>query len=265
MIYGTDWGAYLGSSHEINLPFKALLDAGLCDFFICKGAMNDYDQFVNSVQNIQAARTAGIPVVGTYYWHFPSWLVSEQIDYYSKAIALEKPDFIALDMEDAQGLASLAVSNSAKALCAGLHANFPKLPFFVYTSWNFIQGSTPDSNKWLGNYLPWPASWPDWGTPHTDAQRKMTLAQIRQYPLLGWKPLLPDAWSDKSWVMWQFDTWQIPAGMSTLYSHQYDWDVYNGSLDDLKKLCGLTVIPKPPLTYEQKVDILVANHPELFR
>jgi hypothetical protein len=256
MIYGIDWGGYVGPSHEINLPFKLLLENGLCDFFICKGAMDSYNDYVNSIQNIEAARCAGIPVVGTYYWHFPKQAVQYQIDIYSDAVDREKPDFISLDMEDSYGLSGKAVSDNAQALLIGLHNNFPKMPMFVYTSWNYIQASPPDGcggipNAWLKNWGRWPASWSDWSVYHSPEERRMPMSQIKTYPLPGWKPLQPLAWKDLPWHFWQFDTWQIPSGLGTLYDHQYDWNVFNGTLNDLKKLCNLDVPPViPPVTVE---------------
>jgi hypothetical protein len=59
MIHGTDWGAYLGASKEINIPYKTLLDAGLCDFFVCKGDQDNPDNPFMSTMKNQPCRMPG--------------------------------------------------------------------------------------------------------------------------------------------------------------------------------------------------------------
>jgi hypothetical protein len=256
MIYGSDWGSYLSATSEEAIPFNDLHAAGLLDFFITKG--DQEVPYISSVKNIQWARTAGVEVVGSYYWHFPVWSAQYQIDLYSKAIEREKPDFIAFDMEDTQGKSSWAVSENARFVCEGLRKNFPDKKLFIYTSANYININAPDCNKWIGNYDRWIASWPDYGVKRTAAERYLSFAEIKGYPKPNWLPALPSAWVGKPIQIWQFGTWQIPEGYGWPFDHQYDWNVYNGTLDDFKILCGLK--PAPILTDKEKLDILWSEH-----
>ena len=263
MIYGQDWGAYLTATGLLEIPFGPLHEVGLCDFFVCKG--DQEAPGLSSTTNIKVARAAGVEVVGAYYWHYPTWSAQYGIDEYSKAIDREKPDFIALDMEAGYGKSSLAISENAKFLCAGMHANFPDKPMFIYTSQNYINNTTPDSNSWIGNYGRWIASWPDWGVPHSDPERLLLPEKIKACAFPTFNPYMPTAWKGKAWQLWQYGTWQIPEGYGYPYYHQYDWDAFNGTLADLKKLCGMVVEPPgPEPTETEKVAILWQNHPEFW-
>jgi GH25 family lysozyme M1 (1,4-beta-N-acetylmuramidase) len=256
MIYGTDWGAYL-TNNQIALPFADLMQAGLCDFFICKGAQDIAN--ISTIVNVEAARAEGVPVVGCYYWQHPTWGAQYQIDVYSEAIGREKPDFIALDMEDTEGKSSLAVSENAKFLVKGLKANFPNKPLFLYTSQNYINVSAPDCNSWIGGEKIWIASWPDWGAPHPVEERFRTYREIKDAAFPTFNPYVPTAWKGKRWDFWQYGTWQIPEGYGYPYYHQYDWNAFNGTLDDLKALCGLQPVTPPGPTLEERVTDLDAR------
>ena len=256
MIYGSDWGAYLSATNEEAIPFNDLHEGGLLDFFITKGCQEV--PYISSIKNIAYARAAGVEVVGSYYWHFPVWSAQYQIDTYSAAIAKEKPDFIALDMEQTQGKSSWAVSENARVVCDGLHKNFPDKKLFIYTSRDYINGFVPDANAWLNKWGRWIAYWP--GPIKTGAARYLSFDEIKQYPLPTWKPLLPLAWL--GWDIWQDNNWAIPEGYGWPFDHQYDWNVFNGTLDQLKILCGMK--PAPILTDKEKLDKLWAGHPELW-
>jgi GH25 family lysozyme M1 (1,4-beta-N-acetylmuramidase) len=232
MIHGTDWGAYLGPSKEINMPFKILLDAGLCDFFVCKGDQDDPENpFISTMKNLDAARAAGVPVVACYYWNFPGMSAQYQIDHYSEKVVKENPDFIAVDIEDeTTGKSAHAISENAKYLCEGLRRNFPKKRVVPYTSWNYITRRAPEANTWLGEYDYWIASYIDYGLTPYD----YSLAQIKGRPTKDEKPSLPDAWKYSPWKIWQFSSRMKPTGLEKPMDHLYDWNVFNGSLADMK-------------------------------
>lgn len=260
MIRGIDWGGYLSATNESAIPFDDLVKAGLCDFFVTKGAQDV--PYINSVKCIEWARAAGVPVVGAYYWHYPAWDRKAQLAEYIKAAKQENPDFLALDMEQAQGQTSKTISDSARYICEGLRQAFPGKPVFIYTGDNYIDVNAPDCNSWMGGFHRWIASWPDWGVKHPVPTNYLSFDEIKTYPLDWWKPALPDAWG-AGWDIWQFGTWQRPEGYGWPYDHQYDWNLYKGSLDDLRKMCGLEPAVTPPpaeLTDKQKLDILWSEH-----
>jgi len=259
MIYGSDWGGYLSALNDEAIPFNDLHAVGLLDFFVTKG--DQEVPYISSVKNINYARAAGVEVVGSYYWHYPQWTAQYQIETYSQAIDREKPDFIALDMENTGDKASWAISENARTLCEGLTKNFPSLKLFIYTSQNYINTYTPDCNQWIGNYGRWIASWPDYGVKRTQAERYLSPDEIKAYPLPGWKPANPLAWVSKPMQLWQFGTWQIPEGYGWPFDHQYDWNVYDGTFDQLKILCGMK--PAQEYTDAEKLDKLWDAHPEL--
>lgn len=254
MIYGFDWGAYVGPTYDINIPYKMLLDNGVGDFFVCKGAMKDDNEHTDSLKNFDAARSAGIPVVGGYYYNYPTQSAQYQIDTYCKAIERENPDFIAIDIEEHPlGKTSLSLSENAKYVCYGIYQTFPNKKIVIYTSWNQVQAYSPDMNSWINNYDVWIASWPDYGTKRTYQERLLTFDQIKSYPLPGWSPLMPYAWKNRKFTFWQFGTWQIPINtVNTLFEHQYDWNIFNGNLEELKLWAGVKSGPTLP-TLENRV------------
>jgi hypothetical protein len=181
------------------------------------------------------------------------------VDIACEDVLKERPDFWVLDMEDTYGLPGATVSASGLSICAGVKKAFPKLRVGVYTSWNFIQGSVPQANSWLNLFFPHIAAWSDWSIKHTDAERHMPMAQIKNYPPATYIPLGPTAWANTPWIFHQYDTWQIPndvgAGpVMTVkeifdFDHQYDWNRCRFTLPELKAWCGnpwgVTVPPVP--------------------
>lgn len=249
MTIASDWGAYISALKTEQIPFKDLHDAGCLDVFIVKG--DQEIEYISSTKNIAWARAAGVDVVGSYYWHYPIDSAQNQINLYSAAIRREQPDFIALDMEAGYGKSSWAISENGRFVCEGLQNNFPDMKIFIYTSRDFINGVTPDSNSWIGNYGRWIASWP-MKPPVNQADWYMSFEEIKSYPLPGWTPALPAAW--KGYDIWQNNNWARPEGYGWPYNHQYDWNYIPTSLDDFKRLIGmLPPVPVEP-TLNERMD-----------
>lgn len=242
MIYGTDWGAYLSATKGPALPFKDLYNAGLLDFFVTKG--NQEADYYSSIKNIQWAREAGCQCVGSYYWHFPTWGADYQIEVYSQSILAEKPDFIALDMEDSMGCSDWQITTNAEAVLAGLAANFPDLKLYVYTSADYINGFCPTFNRSIGKYGRWIACWP--GTIPPIQERYLSFEEIKQYPLPDWEVALPYGWT--GWDLWQDNNWARPEGYGWPFDHQYDWNVSNLTIEQIK---GKEPVPTMTTLYKQ--------------
>ena len=213
------------------------------------------------MRNLEAARAVGVPVVACYYWNFPTMSAQQQIDGYSEAIHRENPDFIAVDMEDeTTGKSSQAISENARFLCAGLQKNFPKKKVVPYTSWNYITKFAPDANSWLGNYDAWIAGWVEFDKNVED----YLLNEIKVRPNANDKPAVPDAWKFTPWKIWQYSSSMRPRGFVNPMKHQYDWDVFNGSLDDLKAWAGMPTAGGKDVTVSVNVvDVNVQTSPDL--
>jgi len=251
-MIASDWGSYISALKTEQIPFEDLHEAGCLDVFITKG--DQEVEYISSLKNIAWARAGGVEVIGSFYWHYPLWDVQPQIDQYSHAIEREKPDFIVLDMEGSQGQSSWAVSESGRKVAEGLIKNSGK-KLFIYTSRDYINTITPDSNTWIGDkkYGRWIASWP-MKPPVNQADWYLSTEEIKEYPLPGWVPALPKAWL--GYDIWQDNNWARPEGYGWPYVHQYDWDYIPGTLDDFKRLIGmLPPLPVKPTLQEQIDDL----------
>jgi hypothetical protein len=280
MVRAIDWGAYLSPVHGCNLPWELLIEKAHVEVFICKGDQEDAANNLSTLKNIQFARDSGVPVIGCYYWYFPGMSAQFQIDLYSRAIEREKPDFIAVDIEDHQvnGVEKdpFRLSEGAKFTCAGLKERFPELCLFPYTRADFVSQFAPDMAKWLPDYakFEWVAAWPDYGLrPYRlaweeIASNHMFQAKSRRsrggipIDISDMGPKLPKGWNH--WAIWQYSSRiQPPAAdvVDTFFDHQYDWNLIQASLDEFKTLIGKgkTHI----LTDHDMLMILWNAHPEL--
>lgn len=238
---GVDWGSYLGPCGEISMPWELLIQNAGVQFAIFKGDQEDATVNISTQKNMAAARANGI-VVGCYYWDFPGWSAQYKIDHYSTAIDRERPDFIAYDIEDHLvngGVKSPdGISEGAKFTCNGLKERFPQLKIVPYTAKWFVQSWAPPMAGWLPQYKgnEWVASYYDYG----EESYRLEWDQIRQTPEAGYLPALPPGWN--SWKFWQYSSRiRLPlmeAG-GIIYDHQIDWNLFNGTLDELKAWCGI--------------------------
>lgn len=261
---GIDWGSYLGPSGEINLPWPDLIEKAGVQFAIFKGAQEDASMNISAMKNITAARDYGL-VVGSYYWNDPGLSAQYQIDTYSKAIDYEKPDFIAVDIEqyivNGEVKDPYRISENARCVCQGLQARYPEKKVVPYTSYNFVVAHSPHMAQWLPLYTgrEWVASWPDYGmSPYRETWDQISDGMF-MHPVAGWqnihdyKPTLPPGWS--TWKLWQYSSRILlpPEMAGTIYDHQYDWNLFSGSIDDLKAWCGFG--PQPPSLEKRVTDL----------
>lgn len=165
---------------------------------------------------------------------------------------LEGPDFIVADLELKQSKTAAQVATQIGLLLPAMEHEIGLKPIIYTGSW-FWNGAThlgpatpigieKDYALWEAEYLNPPA----WKT-HWDPQ------DAPQDPS---KPaVLGRGWTD--WAIWQWTSRGRPIGVE---SGNLDYDVYDGTEEEFKQFLGLD---SPPLTYEQKVDILWEAHPEL--
>jgi GH25 family lysozyme M1 (1,4-beta-N-acetylmuramidase) len=260
MIKGIDVSAY-----QINVPWAELRKHGL-EFAIIKG-----DQMTATDNHFEMARAAGVPVVGMYLWDDPTIPAQVQIDYFAKEIERVKPDCLWMDVEQywsnwdeymayLQGKLTgdkvtrkspQSISDHAYAVANGLQKKFPKLKVGIYSGTWFVLGYSQPMLKWLGSFPLWWAHYFD-GKLGT---RQVTWDYLEATPPQPFTVWMPD--NKLNWIIWQYSSTMITPAQYA----RYDWSVFDGSLSDLKTLCGLEVAPEPvELTLAEKVDILWAEH-----
>jgi GH25 family lysozyme M1 (1,4-beta-N-acetylmuramidase) len=259
MIIGIDWGSYLDYRGEVMLPWSELVREVGVSFAVFKGAQEQISDYGNysTVKNIQAARAAGVPIVGCYYWHDPTASPSFLVELYSQAITREQPDFIAVDIEqwdDGNGnkLPPAQISETARLLCEGLRDRHPDKRVIVYSRQNFPTSFSPAMNAWLPAFNGgWVASWPDYGLDVYHApswvyvRAGMTRHNVDKYftrkdlweviNIADWQPSNMEAWS--TWRIWQYSSrMMLPVGST--YGGQLDWNIFNGTLDEMLDWIG---------------------------
>jgi hypothetical protein len=254
-IRGIDWGSYVGYNGAIQLPWSDLINKANVGFAVYRGCQEDIPNGYSTQLNLNASRGAGVPINACYYWHYPYGSMSYWVDLYSKSIDVEKPDFISVDIEqywDSNGtiVSQQQISDTAQALCEGLSGRYPEKQFVIYTRKGFPAEYSPMMSKWMGKFkCSWLAGWPDYGLKtYRLSWDQISSNQMREYLGLdssgnslwklidlddGWEPSLPDFWND--WFIWQYSSRiLLPEGISSLYDHQYDWNIFHGDLNQMK-------------------------------
>ncbi len=262
MLKGIDVSAY-----QVNVPWGELIKNAGIGFAIIKG-----DQAVATANHVSLARTAGVPVVGLYFWQDPTIPVSLQVQCFAEDIREYKPDFIWLDVEqwwaswtewsklwtkppqitEAQvpKLTSVQISNHGKGVLTGLKALFPDLLIGLYTGTWFINKYSPDMETWMDEWPLWMAHYFDGGA----GDRKVTWAQLAATPPWPFAVQMPPG---MVWDIWQYSsTMRTPA-----QDARYDWNVYNGTADQLaawinKKEISMTALYKQTVAQANRAKIL---------
>jgi hypothetical protein len=274
MIKGIDWGGY-----DYKLPLSDLQKLGDVQFVISQSGG------AGTPAIIQGAKGLGM-ITGLYYWNSALVSVQAQIDQFSAQIDLLKPDMIILDHEhwwksweeywqaiagtipwsQVQKLPPEKISENGRMVAEGIKLRWAGKYYMTYSSNWFIgiNGYSPSSPYWIKKYPYFPATYPDYGVPpYTLSWEDIRANKIfsKTYgltPLTDYKPDLTVPIT--SWEVWQYSSRiKIPGE-----AYSYDWDVFNGTLDELKIKCGLIPAPPGELTDKEKLDRLWSAHPELW-
>jgi hypothetical protein len=269
MILGSDLGSYLSWDKSSVMPWKDLIEKGKIQFFITKGAEDYPNNYYSTTLNVKFAKDAGIPVVATYYWFYPLANQKYYIDLYSKEIDTLNPDFIAVDMEevdrDSAGklISPQLVSDNAHILMDGLKSKYPQKQVIIYTRPDYVASIFPQMQTWIKEYDGgWIAAWPDYGLASyvvdwaylSNMQTRQNLnvgstsSAYKEINISNGSPSLIPTWT--TWKFWQYSSrMKINPSLLTspIYDHQYDWNVFNGSLEDLKAWIKKSPIV-PPVT-----------------
>ena len=257
------------SAYQVNVPWKSLIDNAGLGCAIIKG-----DQLTATDNHVALARAAGVPVIGLYFWHDPTLSPSFQIQEFAKDVEKQKPDFIALDVEQywavwqdywdyLAGRITQAqirrvtpnnISANAKAVADGLHAKYPDLPMVIYSGTWFVLGYSQPLVDWIGTYDLWFAHYFD-GALGTRTVTWDYLNGTPPQPFVVWMPN-----SSLKWLIWQYSSTMITPAINA----RYDWNVFAGSLEELKAWVKMTTPPTvPPSDIDEHlklIDAQIADH-----
>ena len=260
MIYGVDWGGYDYDAMQVeNLASRAG-----CSFFISQAGG------AGTPKLIKRAKNAGM-ITGTYYWNSALISAQAQIDAYSFLIDQDKPDIIILDFEhywakwddywaaiagtipwaNVTRMSAQKISDNGQSVCEGIIKRWSGKYYLNYSADWFVSGYASPSTTWLKKYPFFVAAYPDYGvSPYS-----LTWDQIKSGKFMhlksglqniaDYRPTLPA--DITQWDLWQYSSRiKIPGEY-----YAYDWDLFNGSLDQLKAKCGLISPPTEPTVEER--------------
>jgi hypothetical protein len=268
-ILGTDWGSYLAWNRSIQFDWKLLIEKLDIKFAIFRGDQEQTSASGNysTMANLAASRAAGVPINASYFWHYPDGDQKYYLQLYKAAIEREKPDFIGVDIEQTQVLVNgvyqivdpQKMSDTAYQLCEGLAALFPELRVVPYTRQDIITTYAPKIATWIGKFDgAWVAGWPDYGEESYDLTWEQIAAGKMKSAYDGSiididdfePPVLKGQTETK---IWQYSSRIKPPEQGFPYSHQYDWNVFYGSLQDMQKWIGKEVTPMATLLYKTSI------------
>lgn len=266
-----DWGGYDYDALQVENLFN-------------KGGVNVFISQLGGVGTpklLKRARDVGM-ITGGYCWNSALNSAQFQIDQFSKWIEAENPDIIILDVEhwwadwsqywaaiagtlpwaDVKKLPPQKISDNAMLVCEGINTRWKGKYYMNYSAQWFVNGYAPQASAWLKNYPFHVAAYPDYGVaPYSLTWDQIKAGQFMEkraglQSIADYQPSMPTGMT--AWTMWQYSSRiKVPGEY-----YAYDWNVYNGSLDDLKVLTGMKPAPAPApvLTDKQKLDILWSKH-----
>ncbi len=269
LIVGTDWGSYLHFDERIQFDWQFLFDHAGMRFAVFRGDQEliDHDHGnYSTLRNLEAARQV-LPVNGCYYWHYPDANQKKMLEKYKKAIDREKPDFIAVDLEQTKVLNPdtgeeevvnpKKFSDTAQQLCEGLRDSYPEKQVVPYTRAEIITKYAPKMIQWIGSFDGgWEAAGIDWGLPaYTLTFEQIGQNFVKQFPsgqlvqvdssgrstIPGWKHNKIHQYSTR--IM-------PPYEVGSVFAHQSDWNVFFGSVEEMLSW----VRKQPPAAPEPKLD-----------
>ena len=270
LTIGTDWGSYLAWNEQIQFNWDDLYNKMGVRFAVFRG---DQEQIsptngnYSTLRNLEASRRL-LPINACFYWHYPLGSAAYYIDRYSRAIDREQPDFIGIDIEEtSSGATAQQFSDTAQALCEGLQARYPEKRIAIYTRRDIVTSFSPQLQNWIGKFdLGWQAAWPDYGLAvYTLTWEQLAVPLVKIYPSGNLSTLQTTPWTSiPGWTanaIWQYSSRAkppYPAG--SLYAHTYDWNVFYGTVDEMKVWAKMTTPPAPPPTdIVERIKLLEAN------
>lgn len=235
---GTDVSRYNDDGKDPKIDFRKMASKGIQFVVVRLTSGKNLDRDID--YNCKGVVDAGMILIGYHWWNY-TVARSAQMDVFLEAYRKYSVSYPALDIENfgstpmPQGAASV---NTVDAMMQDILVGTGK-KCLIYSNGDILK-----------NYLtPKPAGWYDYplwlAAPGTTPPKN----------LYGWK----------NWTMWQYT--------GKLYGPDYgvgaeakdlDGNYFNGSLDDLKKFCGIETSPPVEVpTVESRLSALetaVRNH-----
>lgn len=261
MVHGVDISSYQ-SGYKLN--FQDMVNNGI-GFVVIKGGQGSYTE---SLWN--KAIQGNVPVKALYFWDDPTLSTNFKMQLVTPDMDKYKPDFVALDVEQwwsnwDQYFSAISgtipwasvskitpdkISSSALDMMNTITTLYPNTKVVMYTGEWFIRAYAQPINKWINKYPLWLANYT------VTAKKNYTYAEINAQPDMSRTPLqiayknssdpnlkyYYDTFSADSYKFWQYSSSIIFPGES----YQLDTNIYNGTLDELKIWCGLSIPPVTP-------------------
>lgn len=187
-------------------------------------------------------------LAGAYHYFRSSVHWKHQVEAFLSAS--QNAHFLALDFEKKGNTASIAFALNASSFIDGLTGANKRVLFYsspsVIQEWMYQLGV-----YWVRKYDDlWIAQWPfkAW-----DERLKEVLI-----PEMGWSPRLPAGTT--KWRVWQYSADGNRRGsVEGVGSRDIDLDVYNGSVDDMKRWIGFNIFPpeEPEVTNKDLAEAII--------
>jgi GH25 family lysozyme M1 (1,4-beta-N-acetylmuramidase) len=180
--------------------------------------------------NWLGAKSAGL-LRGAYHFFRCNVDAKKQADYFIDYVRSVKDDGEfppILDLETNDGMSKEKIVPAVKIWLDRVESAFGRKPM-IYSGQYFLQDFLILAG---GGPPPWAKDYPLW------------LAQYPNQYVDGLKPALPRGWF--SYTMWQYTDKGVVNGINS----SVDLDVFNGSLEELYKFAGVTIVVDKPKTHK---------------
>lgn len=267
---GSDFGPFCINGAS-PIPFNDFVTKLDHKFFIGQGGFAENIPAGYSTKiNLIAARAAGIPLVGEYYWLDAEDNIQATIDFWSKDIDSNRPDFCEYDLEQDRNQSIIysdkQITNFVTGVIFGMEARYPQLQHSLYSRPDFIRTSCPSLIPWLKTRAyPWWAANPGYGLPtyylSYDDIKAGVMKVVTNYNTVpySWKwanvyndNLGPDMSLSASGGHWLWQCGGNRRAIGTIW--EYDWNYWQGDFASMWAWAKKTTpIPTPP-TWQQSID-----------
>ena len=176
------------------------------------------------------AKSAGL-LRGAYHFFRCNVDAKKQADYFIDYVKTVKDNGElppVLDLETNDGVTKEKIVPAVKAWLDRVEAAFGKKPI-IYSGQYFLQ-----------DYLIQPGG----GPPQWAKDYPLWLAQYPNQYVDGAKPFLPRGWF--SWTFWQYSDKGVVNGINAAV----DMDIFNGTLEELYKFAGASIVLEKPKTHK---------------
>jgi hypothetical protein len=277
LTLGTDFGPFVLNG-QCPIPFADFITQLDCKFFIGQGgfAENVAEGYSTKI-NLAAARSAGIELVGEYYWLDAGDNIQATIDRISRDIDANNPDFCEYDLEqssDENGKLydPKLIADFTEGVVDGTRSHFPERQHELYSRTGFVSQFAAPLLPWVATQdLPWWAANPDWGLEtYTLSYEDIKAGKIKIVTNYNTKPVQwvwgnvydagmgPDMFYSPEADGWMWQTGGRRKPLEVLnnpyYNHTYDFDYWRGNFESMKawvkKSAPVIVPPTPVLTLE---------------